>query len=121
MNPDGTFGADVSSQYSPFTSLYAQAPHFLQDGSGLVFEGDDDANTGDHLFLYKFGGAVKEFTPKPFTDMDFNTPCALADGRVAFWESVDTSYYLRVHDLAANTTKSAVTTAFPFSGYVRCR
>lgn len=121
VNADGTLGADVSSQYAPFTSLYAQAPHFLQDGSGVVFEGDDDANTGDHLFIYAFGGAVKEFVPKAFTDMDFNTPCALADGRVAFWESVDSAYYLRLHDLAANTTKSAVTTSFPFSGYVRCR
>ncbi len=121
VNADGTFGADVSAQHAPFTSLYAEAPHFLQDGSGLVFEGDDDANTGDHLFLYKFGGAVKEFVPKPFTDMDFNTPCALADGRVAFWESVDSAYYLRLHDLSANITKSAVTTSFPFSGYVRCR
>ncbi len=121
VNPDGTFGNDVSAQYAPLTSIYAQSPHFLQDGSGMVFEGDDDANTGDHLFLYKFGSPAKEFVPKAFQDMDFNTPCALSDGRVAFWESVDSAYYLRIHDLAANATKSAVTTSFPFSGYVRCR
>ncbi len=62
-----------------------------------------------------------EFFPKAFRDRDFNTPCALPDNRIVFWESVDTSYYLRIHDDVTKDTKSVVATPFPFSGYVRCR
>ncbi len=117
---DGTLGNDVSSQHAAFTTIYAEAPHFLQDGTGIVHEGDDDGNTGDHLYVYTFGGTSKEVVPQPLSEMDFNTPCALSDGTLAFWESSG-NYFLRLHDPVAKSTKSAVGTGFPFTGYVRCR
>lgn len=121
LNADGTLGADKTSDYSPLASNYIQVPSFLSDSTTLLYEGDDDIDTGDRLFLFKPGGQEKEMFPQPLSAQDFNTPCALPDDRVVFWESDSHIYTLRMFDPKANNTVTAFNTSQAFTGYIRCR
>lgn len=122
VNTDGTLGADKNADYPPLQSDYVQSPHFLADSRSLVYEGDDDINTGDHLYTFSVGGSQVELRPQPLVDRDFNTPCALPDDRVLFWEADSSSVYtLRIFDPKASTTVTGRAQGYPFSGYVRCR
>lgn len=111
---------DLSATHRPLEA-YVQMPTFQDDGAGVVFEGDDDIDTGDRLFVYRFGSNLEEVHPSADTDKDFNTPCATFDGRIAFWESVPGKYLLRVYDPRSDQTQTVHDEWLPFTGYVRCR
>jgi len=118
---DGTLGADLTAEYPALQTDYIQAPGFMSDSRSLLFEGDDDIDTGDRLFVFRPGEGQTELSPEAVEDRDFNTPCVLPDDRVVFFESADRGYLIRVHDAAAGTTETVDDTWYPFSGYVRCR
>lgn len=120
ISEDGSLQRDLSAEHPALTD-YVQTPTFMGDSRGLVFEGDDDIDTGDRLFSYRFGADPLEVFPEALEDQDFNTPCALSDGRIAFWESQPGEYLLRVFDPAANTTSTVHDEWLPYTGYVRCR
>jgi hypothetical protein len=120
LKADGTFAEDVTAKHPPLAE-YMQSPVFLPDSQGLLYEGDDDIDTGDRLFLYRFGSAPTELAPAAVRDRDFNTPCMTRDGRVAFWESGRKQYLLRLYNPADNSTVTVHDAWLPFSGYVRCR
>jgi hypothetical protein len=117
---DGSLVRDLSAEHPTLTD-YVQTPTFMGDSRGLVFEGDDDIDTGDRLFSYRFGDEPVEVFPDALEDQDFNTPCVLSDGRSAFWESKPGEYLLRLFDPVANTTSTVHDEWLPFTGYVRCR
>jgi hypothetical protein len=121
LNADGTLGADETSDYAPLASNYIEVPSFLSDSTTLLYEGDDDIDTGDRLFLLAPGGQEKEIFPQPLSAQDFNTPCALPDDRVVFWESDAHIYTLRMFDPKANQTVTAYNVSQAFTGYIRCR
>ena len=121
LNADGTLGADKTSEYPPLASNYIEVPNFLADGTSLLYEGDDDIDTGDHLFTFRLGGQETELSPQPLAAQDFNTPCALPDDRVVFWESNNHDYTLRMFDPKANTTVTVHPQSQAFTGYIRCR
>ena len=120
IDEDGRVTRDVSAEHPPLND-YMQVPTFLGDSRGLLYEGDDDIDTGDRLFLYRFGSEAEELFPTPLQDQDFNTPCAMSDGRIAFWESVPGEYLLRLYDPQLDTTETVYDQWLPFTGYVRCR
>lgn len=117
---DGTFSRDVSADHAPLDD-YLQMPTFVGDSLGLVYEGDDDIDTGDRLFTYRFGETPTEIYPEAVRDNDFNTPCAMQDGQIAFWESMPGEYLLRVYDPKTDETATLNDAWIPYSGYVRCR
>jgi hypothetical protein len=118
---DGTLGADLTAEYPALQTDYIQAPSFMSDSRSLLYEGDDDIDTGDRLYVFRPGEGQKELSPDAVEDRDFNTPCVLPDDRVVFFESADRGYLIRVHDAEAGTTETVDDTWYPFSGYVRCR
>jgi hypothetical protein len=120
VNADGTLGADKTGDYPRLASGYIQEPSFYYDSVTLLYEGDDDLDTGDHLFQLKPGEMEKEIVPQALSAQDFNTPCVLPDDRVAFWESDNHVYTLRLYDPKANKTVS-LSQGMAYSGYVRCR
>lgn len=120
IDASGMVTRDASPDHAPLGD-YMQVPTFLGDSRGVLYEGDDDIDTGDRLFLYRFGSAVEELFPAASQDQDFNTPCAMPDGRIAFWESMPGEYLLRLYDPALDTTETVYEQWLPYTGYVRCR
>lgn len=120
IGDDGQVVRDVSAEHAPLES-FMQTPTFLGDSRGILFEGDDDIDTGDRLFIYRFGAEIEELHPAALQDDDFNTPCAMSDGRIAFWESMPGEYLLRLYDPEAETTETVHDQWLPYTGYVRCR
>ncbi len=120
IDEDGRVARDVSGEHAPLNE-FIQVPTFVGDSRGILYEGDDDIDTGDRLFLYRFGSSAQEVFPAPLRDQDFNTPCAMSDGRFAFWESMPGEYLLRLYDPASDTTETVYDQWLPHTGYVRCR
>lgn len=120
IDQEGRVTQDLSAEHPPLSD-YMQVPTFLGDSRGLLYEGDDDIDTGDRLFLYRFGAKAGELFPDPIQDQDFNTPCAMSDGRIAFWESRPGEYLLRLYDPQLGTTETVHDQWLSYTGYVRCR
>ena len=119
---DGTLAQDVTGAHPTFGDVYTQSPHFRWDSDTLVYEGDDDIDTGDRIYTYTLSTkAFEQVFPAAVHDMDFNTPCALPDDRIAFWESWNTDYQPRLYDPGTMLTTTLLDVWVPFSGYIRCR
>lgn len=121
VRSDGALGRDLTAEYGPLSSVFVQGPHFMADSRSLLYEGDDDIDTGDRLFVVSPGQGERQLSPEAVMDRDFNTPCVLPDDRVVFFESADPGYLIRMYDERSGSTVTVDERWYSFTGYVRCR